>query len=309
MQRYTLYLPTIKKSKTGATDITNFCDTDMLSITSLWKAEKEVFYFITNICLVQSCYSSLQTLMWDADEPYFISWQIFVIKFKSHDMYIVPYDKYLRDAKVVYFMTNICEMQRLCILWQIFVRCRAGGKYLTVDTSHSPQWQSATSQGCPWPWRRGNALFLNKSWKQWLLLFCPFICQCTASWSYWSIAVSCTRLKGKCPMSIFSAICNRFALKCILLDHQWPALCSKNILLKSNKVRSQEFIKTSSWHIELQCLRILIFCVQGMRSFQNADCGVNMVCCTQIRVLRSTSIKRQLEWAQHETNIQRDTLK
>ena len=98
MQRYTLYLPTIKKSKTGATDITNFCDTDMLSITSLWKAEKEVFYFITNICLVQSCYSSLQTLMWDADEPYFISWQIFVIKFKSHDMYIVLYDKYLWDA-------------------------------------------------------------------------------------------------------------------------------------------------------------------------------------------------------------------
>ena len=26
-------------------------------------------------------------------------------------MYIVLYDKYLRDAKVVYFMTNICEMQ------------------------------------------------------------------------------------------------------------------------------------------------------------------------------------------------------
>ena len=75
-------------------------------------------------------------------------------------------------------------------------------------------------------------------------------------------------------MSIFLAICNRFALKCIHLDHQWPALCSKNILLKSNKVRSQEFIKTSSWHIEIHCLRILIFCVQGMRSFQNAACGL-----------------------------------
>ena len=111
---------------------------------------------------MQSCYSSSQTPMWDAEEPYFISWQIFVIRCKSHDMLIILYDKYLWDAKVLYYLTKICDqMQRLCTLWQIFVRCRAGGKYLTVDTSHSPQWQSATTQGCPWPRRRGNAFWIK----------------------------------------------------------------------------------------------------------------------------------------------------
>ena len=130
----------------------------------LWKAEIEVFNCSLQIfawCRAVIHRRKHLQLIWASEESYFISWQIFVIKFKSHDMYIVPYDKYLRDAKVVYFMTNICEMQRLCILWQIFVRCRAGGKYLTVDTSHSPQWQSATSQGCPWPWRRGNAFWIK----------------------------------------------------------------------------------------------------------------------------------------------------
>ena len=107
----------------------------------------------------------------------------------------------------LYFMTNICEMQG-----------RAGGKYLTVDTSHSPPAMAECDITRLPMAMTPRKCILNKSWKQWLLLFCPFICQCTASWSYWSIAVSCTRLKGKCPMSIFSAICNRFALKCIHLD-------------------------------------------------------------------------------------------
>ena len=159
----------------------------------------------------------------------------------------------------LYFMTNICEMQG-----------RAGGKYLTVDTSHSPQWQSATSQGCPWPWRRGNAFWIKVENNG----CCSFVHLCANAMLLGRIDLSLSPAPDWRANVYFSAICNRFALKCILLDHQWPALCSKNILLKSNKVRSQEFIKTSSWHIEIHCLRILIFCVQGMRSFQNAACGL-----------------------------------
>ena len=108
----------------------------MLSITALWKAEIEVF----------NC--SLKYLL-DAELLFIIA------------------NTYVRcRGAVLHLMTNIChQIQKPwhvhCTLWQIFVRCRAGGKYLTVDTSHSPQWQSATSQGCPWPWRRGNAFWIK----------------------------------------------------------------------------------------------------------------------------------------------------
>ena len=136
----------------------------MLSITALWKAEIEVFncslkylldaellFIIANTYV--RCRGAVLHLMtnicnqmqksWHVD---YTLWQVFV-RCKS----LVLFDKDLwSDAKVVYFMTNICEMQG-----------RAGGKYLTVDTSHSPQWQSATTQGCPWPRRRGNAFWIK----------------------------------------------------------------------------------------------------------------------------------------------------
>ena len=194
----------------------------------------------------------------------------------------------------LYFMTNICEMQGR---WQIsHGRHKSLSPMAECDITRLPM--AMTPRKC----------ILNKSWKQWLLLFCPFMCQCNASWSYWSIAVSCTRLKGKCPFSQPSAT-NLHLNASILTTSDQPCVPRTYFLNQIKSGQKKEFIETSSWHIETHCLRILIFCVQGMRSFPNAACGVNIVCFTQIKVLRSTSIKRQLEWAQHETTIQRDTLK
>ena len=220
MQRYTLYLP-IRKSRTEDTDSTIFCDTDMLSITSLWKVETEVF--MTNICEMQSCYSSSQTLMWDAEEPYFISWQIFVIRFKSHDMYIVLYDKYLWDA----------GQGR----WQI-----SHGRHKSL----SPAMAECDNTRLPMAMTPRKCI-LNKSWKQWLLLFCPFMCQCNASWSYWSIAVSCTRLKGKCPFSQPSAT-DLHLNASILTTSDQPCAPRTYFLNQIKSGQKKEFIKTSSWH-------------------------------------------------------------
>ena len=153
---------------------------------------------------------------------------------------------------------------------------------------------------------------LNKSWKQWLLLFCPFMCQCNASWSYWSIAVSCNRLKGKCPFSQPSAT-NLHLNASILTTSDQPCVPRTYFLNQIKSGQKKDFIKTSSWHTlrHTACeFQYSASKVWGVFRMQPVECGgVNMVCFTQIKVLRSTSIKRQLEWAQHETYIQRDTLK
>jgi len=146
----------IKKYATSATDSTNFCDTDMLSIIALWKAETEVFN--CSFTIFAWCRAVIHHVRYRGAVLHLMTNICNQIQKPWHVHFT---DKYLwSDAKVLYLLTKICDqMQRLCTLWQIFVRCRAGGKYLTVDTSHSPQWQSATTQGCPWPWRRGNAFW------------------------------------------------------------------------------------------------------------------------------------------------------
>ena len=148
----------------------------------------------------------------------------------------------------LYLMTNICEMQRLCTLWQIFVRCRAGGKYLTVDTSHSPQWQSATTQGCPWPWRRGNAFWIKVENNG----CCSFVHLCANAMLLGRIDLSLSpapdwRANVQCPFSQPSAT-NLHLNASILTTSDQPCVPRTYFLNQIKSGQKKDFIKTSSWH-------------------------------------------------------------
>ena len=193
----------------------------MLSITALWKAEIEVF----------NC--SFQILAWYRAVIHHCKHlcEMQRSRTSSHDKYLSSDSKAMTCT--LYFMTNICEMQGR---WQIsHGRHKSLSAMAECDITRLPM--ATTPRKC----------ILNKSWKQWLLLFCPFMCQCNASWSYWSIAVSCTRLKGKCPFSQPSAT-DLHLNASILTTSDQPCVPRTYFLNQIKSGQKKEFIKTSSWH-------------------------------------------------------------